>query len=325
MNIHEDSSLFDEVVDAAALWKGIRPVYIEKDYWVCKVLKNLAVSEYKEYVVFKGGTSLSKGFGIIERFSEDIDLAIFKKENLSGNQVKNLMRNTIACMTSGLEEDHKDPRMSKRGTFRKIPFKYPHKINVPDDFNLVSENLLIEFNAFANPYPICFQKISSYIYDFLLYKANEVKLINDYDLNPFAIKTLCPKRTLTEKLFAIGKASYRENPVDLLKTGIRHFYDIHMILSNPYFGAFPGSKEFPLYCNKVKEDDHSIANFIVNWDENPLSSAPIFQEPDVLWSKISSAYERDFAGLVFGALPEKEEIERSLKTISNYVVNLSLE
>ena len=35
MNIHEDSSLFDEVVDAAALWKGIRPVYIEKDYWVC--------------------------------------------------------------------------------------------------------------------------------------------------------------------------------------------------------------------------------------------------------------------------------------------------
>ena len=57
--------------------KGMPPVIIEKDFWVCWVLLRLfGHSELSKKILFKGGTSLSKVFHLIERFSEDIDLVL---------------------------------------------------------------------------------------------------------------------------------------------------------------------------------------------------------------------------------------------------------
>jgi len=67
---------------------GVRPAIVEKDFWVCWVLKKLFESELKSQLVFKGGTSLSKVYGLINRFSEDIDLVLnwellgYQKESL---------------------------------------------------------------------------------------------------------------------------------------------------------------------------------------------------------------------------------------------------
>jgi len=56
---------------------GLPPATIEKDFWVCWTLKKLFdLPEWGEHLTFKGGTSLSKGWGLIERFSEDIDIVI---------------------------------------------------------------------------------------------------------------------------------------------------------------------------------------------------------------------------------------------------------
>ena len=75
---------------------GINQVAIEKDWWVTVTLKALFQTECADSLLFKGGTSLSKGFNIIERFSEDIDLAInhsfFGIENTSKNQREKLRR-----------------------------------------------------------------------------------------------------------------------------------------------------------------------------------------------------------------------------------------
>lgn len=61
----------------AANRRKLTPVIVEKDYWVCFTLQCLfSAAELKDNLIFKGGTSLSKGFGIIDRFSEDIDLTI---------------------------------------------------------------------------------------------------------------------------------------------------------------------------------------------------------------------------------------------------------
>ena len=81
--------LFAEV--AATL--GIRPTIIEKDFWVCFVLRMLFVeSSFKGSLVFKGGTSLSKVYGLIERFSEDIDLVLDWKLIGFGGGLKDPMR-----------------------------------------------------------------------------------------------------------------------------------------------------------------------------------------------------------------------------------------
>ncbi len=63
-------------IEQAALRRNVSPVVLEKDFWVCWLLGVLFSSEFASSLVFKGGTSLSKVFGVIERFSEDIDLSL---------------------------------------------------------------------------------------------------------------------------------------------------------------------------------------------------------------------------------------------------------
>lgn len=81
------------IIDQVSSKKGLLPVAIEKDLWVMITLKAVFSTELKDYLVFKGGTSLSKAWSIIERFSEDIDLAIDRsffgfEGDLSRTQVK---------------------------------------------------------------------------------------------------------------------------------------------------------------------------------------------------------------------------------------------
>ena len=69
----EDRKLY---IEEAAGRRGLSPVILEKDFWVCWLLHVLFEATFHEAIVFKGGTSLSKVFGVIDRFSEDIDLSL---------------------------------------------------------------------------------------------------------------------------------------------------------------------------------------------------------------------------------------------------------
>ncbi len=63
-------------IEEAAVRRSVSPVIMEKDFWVCWMLSILFRCEFGDSLVFKGGTSLSKVFGAIDRFSEDIDLSV---------------------------------------------------------------------------------------------------------------------------------------------------------------------------------------------------------------------------------------------------------
>jgi len=77
LNLPETDIL--KAFEEAAARKNVNLIIIEKDFWVCWTLKQLySIPEISKYITFKGGTSLSKSFGLIERFSEDIDLTISK-------------------------------------------------------------------------------------------------------------------------------------------------------------------------------------------------------------------------------------------------------
>ena len=95
MRLHEDKEAFSDLVQAAAESIGLPQVHVEKDYWVTMALKYLAESDHFNEVVFKGGTSLSKGYRLISRFSEDIDLAIFSGD-AGKNKRKKLLKSTAA-------------------------------------------------------------------------------------------------------------------------------------------------------------------------------------------------------------------------------------
>lgn len=86
MNLHKDPQLFKDAVNMAARsiadgGLGINPLFIEKDYWICRSLALMVKGDLNRLTVFKGGTSLSKAYGIGARFSEDIDVAIIKTKD----------------------------------------------------------------------------------------------------------------------------------------------------------------------------------------------------------------------------------------------------
>lgn len=92
MNLHTNKELFQDAILATAEHLGIREIYVEKDYWVTVALFEIFHSKGASQSVCKGGTSLSKCYKLIERFSEDIDIVVLHKENESDNQLKKKIR-----------------------------------------------------------------------------------------------------------------------------------------------------------------------------------------------------------------------------------------
>ncbi len=94
MKLHTNNRLFSDSIRATSQYLQINEIFIEKDYWITYILSNLSQSRFADQTVFKGGTSLSKGFALIERFSEDVDIAIIDNNNKSGNKIKGIIRAT---------------------------------------------------------------------------------------------------------------------------------------------------------------------------------------------------------------------------------------
>jgi len=149
MKLHEDSEAFAELVGVTAETIGLPQLYVEKDYWVTKALKFLSESPHVDDVVFKGGTSLSKAYRLIDRFSEDIDLAIFAVD-MGDSRRKRLLKGVEAAVNEGLAYLEGDERESKGSRFRKTVYQYPRSIE-GGDFGQASSELLVEINAFTKP------------------------------------------------------------------------------------------------------------------------------------------------------------------------------
>jgi len=88
VKLHHDIKLSSDTLMAASQHLDIKLEFVEKDYWITLVLSRLAKSKYVDESVFKGGTSLSKGYNLIERFSEDVDIAIINDKGKTGNEIK---------------------------------------------------------------------------------------------------------------------------------------------------------------------------------------------------------------------------------------------
>ena len=102
--------------------------------------------------IFKGGTSLTKAYGIGSRFSEDIDIAIAEAWNLKGNQLKNLIKKTSKGMTEGLQEMIIPGVTSKGSHYHKAFYTYPRAVEEPQIGTIKTGQLFVEINSFANPF-----------------------------------------------------------------------------------------------------------------------------------------------------------------------------
>ena len=305
MKLHEDRDLFAELVQATASDIGLPEVYIEKDYWVTKALKHLSESSCVNEVVFKGGTSLSKAYRLIDRFSEDIYLAVFSATK-SDSACKALLKSVENIVASGLIELKDDFRVSKGSKYRKTVYQYPICID-NYHFGQASSQLLIEVNAFTHPEPYELKKIQTLIAETLT-KLNRSDLIAQFELESFSVNVLSVKRTLVEKMLGIIKDSYDKNPIERLSNRIRHLYDICLILRQDEYRAFVQSEEFMTLCKICINDEEQGFSSDFDYYKNPLTEAPLFLELATWRSSLEIIYTGIFSELVFGAMPKMDEI-----------------
>ena len=95
MNLHHDKDAFEELLIGAANELTIPANIIEKDYYVTIVLKSL--SEKLKDMVFKGGTSLTKCYQLLDRFSEDIDISYTAESGIPGEARKRQLKNAVVA------------------------------------------------------------------------------------------------------------------------------------------------------------------------------------------------------------------------------------
>lgn len=96
MNLHSDKETFKEIIALAAEHFVYEQSHVEKDYWVSKILHDISISEYRDKTYFKGGTSLSKAYGLIERFSEDLDLFVFPGDTKASKQAEKTLNKKLS-------------------------------------------------------------------------------------------------------------------------------------------------------------------------------------------------------------------------------------
>lgn len=201
------------------------PIWIvEKDYYVTRASRTLR-DNIGDQFLFKGGTSLSKGWNLIERFSEDIDL-LFRREhggtNLSKNELdrrfkkaEDLIRETQGFVYAS--------HASGKGVRRESLFTYPAS-HAP--IGPVSDKLKLEMGCRGGIQPNQSRKIRAFIGDFAA-SRNQSDLADD--LASFDILCLDVTRTFLEKLFAAHAAFMKNRAAGRT----RHYYDLYQLAGLP--------------------------------------------------------------------------------------------
>ncbi len=307
MTLHENKEAFNAAIRAASEHLGIRDVFVEKDYWVTLILKKLSQSEFKNKVIFKGGTSLSKVHKLINRFSEDVDLAILKSEGQTETQQRVMIRGVEKEITSGLTEIEIPNLTSKQKNFRKTAYNYD-RITKNDSIGL-HDKLILEINSFANPIPYNRYPVNSMIAQFLTETEN-IGPLTEFNLHPFELFVLDPRITLIEKILSLIRLSFYDDGVERIRAKVRHFYDIYYLINTPTFHDPEYLKGFRAdFINMYMEEKTRFFD-PENWYNSGYADSPLFKNFTVIWDQIKYSYENDFRLLVFGEFPSSEEIAK---------------
>ena len=216
--LHKNREIFEDILLKVSAEYGIDAAIIEKDYYVTLLLKNIA--GLVPDIIFKEGTSLSKCYRLIERFSEDIDLSIFEEVKLPESKRRRLKDGILkAIEASELTLENKDDIRSRRD-FNRYVIAYPSVFTS----SAVKSKLIVETAVFTGIYPTEIKDVGNYIFDFLS-KNNALDFVDTDTIRPFPIKVQKPERTFVDKVFALCDyhlaGSHEQHS--------RHIYDIYRL------------------------------------------------------------------------------------------------
>lgn len=311
MNLHTDKAAYDELLTLAAERSGIERYKVEKDYWVCKMLREISQSEHGDKVYFKGGTSLSKGYGLINRFSEDLDLFVFSG-NPTGSKTaeKRIVADVSHFLIERNSDFYRDSEAVSGGNFRKLPFLYADDTSGTG----LKQHLEVEIKCcdLADKsrmyHPHERRTITPIVTEFL-YGIGNVELVKRFALKPFEVNCVDPRKTLCDKISRMVRCSYAEDYIPQIAKNIRDVYDLHQLYGVVEIRTFLHSGEFRDAIRSVFAEDEQNNNYPKGVD---AGQAIIFRDPEAIFtnSLILVAYTDGLGRLVYdrNKMPSVDEI-----------------
>ena len=297
---------------------------IEKDYWVSMVLRALFNLPYKENLIFKGGTSLSKGWHLIERFSEDIDLAInpaqFGFEGTTfGKSKRDKLRRTSKTfvetelkdkLTEELEEAGLGKHIKVESEETKVSDKDPmvlyinYKSILKEKRDYIYEKVKLEISCRSMIEPSEKLRMRSMIAD-------------SYPEEPFAesgfeVNTADPRRTFLEKVFLLHEEFNRPGGCTRLDRITRHMYDIVRMMDKDF--AKEVLSDATLYTEIVRH--RSVMTSWHGMDYKTHHPSTInFIPPEKVIPILREDYKKMQDNFIYGDSPSFDELIEKLKEL----------
>ena len=216
--LHNDKAIFEETILKTSEYLGVKVEIIEKDYYVTLFLKELVKT--MPDIIFKGGTSLSKCYHVIKRFSEDIDLNI-QSENKPSESKRKQMKSSILGVINNLQFTLTNPEnIRSRRDYNRYVIDYPSVMSA----EYLKEQLIVETAIYQRAYPTKKMKADSLIYQFLADNGYDDFILQN-DLQSFELNVQTAERTMIDKIFAL--ADYYM--LGSISEHSRHIYDIYKL------------------------------------------------------------------------------------------------
>jgi nucleotidyltransferase AbiEii toxin of type IV toxin-antitoxin system len=260
------------LIGAAAAARDLQLDFVEKDFWMTEVLRAATApldtvakdgSQHAVRTIFKGGTSLSRAYGLIARFSEDVDLLVgFPVVEVSVKAKDTVLKQIRDAVTRhlGLDESSVAPEASTTGVKRYV--RYHYRTTRAHTHTPMSSGVLLEMGCRGGTHPTYRHTIRSMVAEYAIDELGESPTEWD-EFAAVAVEVLAPERTLLEKIALLhdGVARYPDEAARerLLKAG-RHLYDVQRLLTDErVIGALEslGPDGVEVLCADI--DDHSAA------------------------------------------------------------------
>lgn len=305
MKLHEHPD-FAAFITAAAAERDLSEQFVEKDYWITAILRVIAET-LPGRAIFKGGTSLSKGWGLLDRFSEDIDLFIdpVVEPPLAKRAIDRTFKQLSADVATigglELEREQTIKGYGRIDTFRYVS-SYPEIAGFPPTVRL-------EPGVQSGRQPTETVQLTSIVAAVVTARGAAAEVATD-DLDPFPMTLLHFRRTFIEKLFAIhGKVERLKAEGHPLGRDARHYADIHVLAGTPEVQAMLARNEY----SEIRADyDAKSREYFPKTYRPPeglsfATSDALFPD-DKLRALIAPDYERECQRLFYRTHPPFSDV-----------------
>lgn len=318
-----------EILQQASVLTGLPSFAVEKDWWVVKCLHILFETEIGSHLVFKGGTSLSKGWGLIHRFSEDIDLAIDRsffgfQGMLSKNQRTKLRKASNEYITTvlypvlkeqfkqngiiNIDIELEEPKSKDQDPIT-INILYPNLIH-PQGYLQPKIQLEISCRSLHEPYTI--RPILSLV--------DEVFSNRQFTETPIHIATANPERTFLEKIFLLHEEFQRPAERQRVDRLSRHLYDIYQLAETPF--ADEALNNPVLYLSIVKHRENFTRFSGVDYRlHHPKTLNPI--PPALLRKSWETDYKVMQEQMIYGDSPDFHTLLSAIERLMERIKTLN--